>query len=216
MKNTLLAAVKKRFSYVEKNPLYCIASLLDPRYTDRFFSNTNTAREAKVMVIQELQKMSGWGQQEEHEEPPIRRLRRDQPSSSLDSVFDEIADEHVSLSSTPVAAAIQLEIYLAEATVSREDKPLHDPQYRGVPVAWPTFTSSGHQYLEMNDKINRDSVQQKLRIRFVHYWTETSVSASSSGGLVDITRNFPGPFEGILFSTATACTVGSRMPGRCS
>ncbi|KAJ8355365.1 hypothetical protein AAFF_G00061750 [Aldrovandia affinis] len=125
MKNTsLLAAVKKRFSDVEKNPLYCIASLVDPRYTDRFFSNTNTAREAKVMVIQELQKLSGGGQQEEHEEPPIRRLRRDQPSSSLDSVFDEIADEHVSLSSTPVAAAIQLETYLAEATVSREDKPL--------------------------------------------------------------------------------------------
>ncbi|KAJ8355363.1 hypothetical protein AAFF_G00061730 [Aldrovandia affinis] len=84
-----------------------------------------------------------------------------------------------------------------------------------VPDAWPAFTSSGHQYLEMNDKINRDSVQQKLRIPFVHYWTETSV-AGSSGGLVDITRNFPGPFEGILFSTATACTVGSRMPGRCS
>ncbi|KAJ8404125.1 hypothetical protein AAFF_G00344750 [Aldrovandia affinis] len=61
MKNTLLAAVKKRFSDVEKNPLYCIASLLDPRYKDRFFSNTNTAREAKVMVIQELQKMSDRG-----------------------------------------------------------------------------------------------------------------------------------------------------------
>ncbi|KAJ8378704.1 hypothetical protein AAFF_G00236820 [Aldrovandia affinis] len=89
-KNTLLAAVKKCFSDVEKNPLYCIASLLNPSYKDRFFSNTNTAREAKVMVIQELQKMSGGDadQQEEHEELPIRRPRRDQPSSSLDSVFD--------------------------------------------------------------------------------------------------------------------------------
>ncbi|KAJ8390012.1 hypothetical protein AAFF_G00111730 [Aldrovandia affinis] len=42
-----------------------------------------------------------------------------------------------------------------------------------VPVAWPAFTSSGHQYLEINDKINRDSVQQNLRIPFVQYWTET-------------------------------------------
>ncbi|KAJ8346858.1 hypothetical protein SKAU_G00282590 [Synaphobranchus kaupii] len=75
MKNTLLAAVKKRFSDVEKNPL---ASLLNPRYKDRFFSNTNSAREAKVMVIQELQKMSG-GDADQHEEPPIRRPRRDQP-----------------------------------------------------------------------------------------------------------------------------------------
>ncbi|KAJ8410547.1 hypothetical protein AAFF_G00194510 [Aldrovandia affinis] len=80
MKNTLLAAVKKRLSDME-NPLYGIASLLNP-------SNTNTAREAKVMVIQELQKMSGGDadKQVEHEEPPIRRPRRDQPSSSLDSV----------------------------------------------------------------------------------------------------------------------------------
>lgn len=31
MKSTLLAAVNKRFSEVERNPLYCIATLLDPR-----------------------------------------------------------------------------------------------------------------------------------------------------------------------------------------
>ncbi|KAJ8333624.1 hypothetical protein SKAU_G00416320 [Synaphobranchus kaupii] len=108
-KNTLLAAVKKRCS--------------DTRSKDRFFSNTNTARETKVIVIQELQKMSD-GDADQHKEPPIRRPRRDQPSSSLESVFDEIADEHASLSSTPVAPAIQLETYLAEATVSHEDKPL--------------------------------------------------------------------------------------------
>ncbi|KAJ8390504.1 hypothetical protein AAFF_G00103010 [Aldrovandia affinis] len=50
--NAEFGAVKKRFSDVEKNPLYCIASLLDLRYKDWFFSNTNTAREAKVMFHQ--------------------------------------------------------------------------------------------------------------------------------------------------------------------
>lgn len=31
MKNTLLGALQKRFSDMEQNPLYCIATLLDPR-----------------------------------------------------------------------------------------------------------------------------------------------------------------------------------------
>ncbi|XP_051537465.1 bile salt-activated lipase-like [Myxocyprinus asiaticus] len=40
-----------------------------------------------------------------------------------------------------------------------------------VPVAWPQFTSTGHQFLEINNRINKDSVKQMLRTRFVYYWT---------------------------------------------
>lgn len=57
IKGTLAEAVKKRFNDMEKNPLYCIATVLDPRYKDRFFSNINPT-EAKEMVMQELQKVS--------------------------------------------------------------------------------------------------------------------------------------------------------------
>ncbi|KAG7476391.1 hypothetical protein MATL_G00082380 [Megalops atlanticus] len=42
-----------------------------------------------------------------------------------------------------------------------------------VPAPWPAFTSSGHQYLEINTKINHDSIKHKLRSRFVHYWAVT-------------------------------------------
>lgn len=35
MKTTLLQAVNKRFSTVEDEPLYALATLLDPRYKDR-------------------------------------------------------------------------------------------------------------------------------------------------------------------------------------
>lgn len=60
-------------------------------------------------------------------EPPARRLHKAQTSSSLDSVFDEIADEQASTSPSraSMGAAIQLETYLGETTSSREDKPLH-------------------------------------------------------------------------------------------
>ncbi|XP_051960984.1 bile salt-activated lipase-like [Xyrauchen texanus] len=40
-----------------------------------------------------------------------------------------------------------------------------------VPVAWPQFTSTGHQFLEINNKMNENSVKQMLRTRFVYYWT---------------------------------------------
>ncbi|XP_051794286.1 zinc finger BED domain-containing protein 4-like [Acanthochromis polyacanthus] len=54
MKETL--AVKRRLGDGETNPMYCIATLLDPRYKDRFFSNTDTATEAKEMLM--LRRMS--------------------------------------------------------------------------------------------------------------------------------------------------------------
>jgi len=59
------------------------------------------------MVMLELQKVSGGeaDKQEDLGEPPARKLRKAQAgSSSLDSVFDEIADERASTSqsSAPV------------------------------------------------------------------------------------------------------------------
>ncbi|XP_061118049.1 carboxyl ester lipase, tandem duplicate 2 [Conger conger] len=42
-----------------------------------------------------------------------------------------------------------------------------------VPVTWPPFTGTEHQYLEINEDMNRNSVRQKLRTRFVRFWSET-------------------------------------------
>ncbi|XP_029024966.1 bile salt-activated lipase-like [Betta splendens] len=39
-----------------------------------------------------------------------------------------------------------------------------------VPVTWPAF-SSGERFLEINSKMNKDYVRQKLRLRYVHFWT---------------------------------------------
>ncbi|XP_036417200.1 zinc finger BED domain-containing protein 4-like isoform X1 [Colossoma macropomum] len=59
MKRTLLTAVQKRFADVEQIQLFSTATLLDPRYKDRFFSSSSTAENAKEKVMQELQKISG-------------------------------------------------------------------------------------------------------------------------------------------------------------
>ncbi|AWP14971.1 putative bile salt-activated lipase-like [Scophthalmus maximus] len=40
-----------------------------------------------------------------------------------------------------------------------------------VPVAWPRFLSTGHQYLEINSDMKKGAVGQKMRMRYVHFWT---------------------------------------------
>uniref|UniRef100_A0A674AGJ4 Carboxylic ester hydrolase n=1 Tax=Salmo trutta TaxID=8032 RepID=A0A674AGJ4_SALTR len=42
-----------------------------------------------------------------------------------------------------------------------------------VPVTWPAYTTSGQKYLEINAKMNRNSVHEKMRVRFVNWWSNT-------------------------------------------
>ncbi|XP_056288511.1 bile salt-activated lipase-like [Pseudoliparis swirei] len=41
----------------------------------------------------------------------------------------------------------------------------------GVPTTWPKFTRDGHFFLEINSKMDRNYVQQKMRLRYVNFWT---------------------------------------------
>ncbi|XP_076139446.1 bile salt-activated lipase-like [Alosa pseudoharengus] len=45
-----------------------------------------------------------------------------------------------------------------------------------VPVNWPPFDSQTHKYVDINHRMGRNSVKQKLRMRFVNYWTNTFAS----------------------------------------
>ncbi|XP_075573250.1 bile salt-activated lipase [Pelecanus crispus] len=39
-----------------------------------------------------------------------------------------------------------------------------------VPVTWPPYTKESSSYLEINNKINQNSVQQNLKARYVNFW----------------------------------------------
>ncbi|XP_049595294.1 bile salt-activated lipase [Syngnathus scovelli] len=39
-----------------------------------------------------------------------------------------------------------------------------------VPAIWPKFTN-GHQYLEINHSMDKNYIRQKMRMRYVHFWT---------------------------------------------
>lgn len=101
------------------------------------------------MLTLELQRFPGEAdQQEDHDlnEPPARK-RCDQASSSLDSIFDEIAGEQAStsLARAAVGSTAQLETYLGETTISREENPL---QYWAVNrIRFPTLAKMACRYL---------------------------------------------------------------------
>uniref|UniRef100_A0A087XBD3 Carboxylic ester hydrolase n=2 Tax=Poecilia formosa TaxID=48698 RepID=A0A087XBD3_POEFO len=40
-----------------------------------------------------------------------------------------------------------------------------------VPVSWPQFSAFGHQFVEINGDMDSTSVGEKLRLRFVNFWT---------------------------------------------
>lgn len=51
---------------------------------------------------------------------------------------------------------------------------LHSDPNKGessVPATWPQFTSTGHQYLEIHSKMDASYVKQKMRLRYVHFWS---------------------------------------------
>nr|BAO01448.1 bile salt-activated lipase 2 [Thunnus orientalis] len=49
------------------------------------------------------------------------------------------------------------------------------------PVTWPEFTSTGHQFLNINAKMNENSIEKEMRLRFVRLWTSTLPSLPSYG-----------------------------------
>ncbi|CAF94246.1 unnamed protein product [Tetraodon nigroviridis] len=40
-----------------------------------------------------------------------------------------------------------------------------------VPATWPQFTSTGHQYLEINSKMDPTYVKERMRLRYVQFWS---------------------------------------------
>ncbi|KAL0173844.1 hypothetical protein M9458_029812, partial [Cirrhinus mrigala] len=107
--------------------------------------------QAKEMLILELQKMSvgDTATPETHGAPADERSHIDKPGSSLDSVFEEIADGCASVSASesraPAAITIQLEAYLGETTVHRSEKPF---MYWAVNnLRFPALAQMAQKYL---------------------------------------------------------------------
>ncbi|KAI2645091.1 Zinc finger BED domain-containing protein 4 [Labeo rohita] len=121
MKKTLLEAVNRRFDSVEDEPLYALATLLDPRYKDRYFTSAQSAMSAKDALTGELEDLrsstAGASEAAEPQEkaPRVEAAAAAPSKSSFMQEFDQIAEE--------CEDPIQLHGYLAEKTIATSDNP---------------------------------------------------------------------------------------------
>ncbi|XP_052393278.1 zinc finger BED domain-containing protein 4-like [Carassius gibelio] len=162
MKTTLLEAVQKRFKTIENEPLYAVATLLDPRFKDRYFTGADSNKNAKDALTQEVEKMEAAllsrttpkGAETVPENPHKAPRLEAQPDSSssrkssLKGLFEEILQEHDEergASSTSTQVQNQIQTYLTEQTVPRSDSPF---QYWGVnQIRFPTLAATAAKFL---------------------------------------------------------------------
>ncbi|XP_061765924.1 E3 SUMO-protein ligase ZBED1-like [Nerophis ophidion] len=137
MKATLLDTVHTRFDHVETEALYAVATMLDPRYKDKFFTNATNLDQAKETLKVEVKKMeqelqampSGKGVVENKTARQTPGREAGSSTSSLGSYFDEILGESRTAGPseqqiTP-GAVFQLESYLGEPPAGGKSNPFH-------------------------------------------------------------------------------------------
>lgn len=100
-KRTLLQTVNDRFENAFSEPLYYLATILDPRYKDRYFDR-NTKQVAINMLQKEVERMMRSNsdtekpkQEDTGEQPQQKKMRAesDGGEQSLLDMYDEILEE---------------------------------------------------------------------------------------------------------------------------
>ncbi|KAM4560530.1 zinc finger BED domain-containing protein 4-like [Odontesthes bonariensis] len=151
MKRTLLEAVEKRFSDVETQPLYYIATLLDSRYKDGFFTKPVNLSLAKDHLIQEVAKAEerrgASAMPEDAAAEPLRKVKHSEAHSTVDITFLEILQERQSQgrSVSTTSAETQVHNYLSEQTIPKNSEPLH--YWRDRAAQYPSVAAVAARYL---------------------------------------------------------------------
>ncbi|XP_041827312.1 zinc finger BED domain-containing protein 4-like [Melanotaenia boesemani] len=157
MKKSLLAAVDKRFSTVEDEPLYALSTLLDPRYKDRFFTSADSAKRGKDALAKELEEdlRSTTDGAAKALEPPGKALRVEAAAPALSSnksssfmrEFDKIRGEREEEpgAASSSSSAVQLHGYFTEETIPTTDDPFK--YWRVNRQRFPGLAASALKYL---------------------------------------------------------------------
>nr|XP_023693584.1 zinc finger BED domain-containing protein 4-like [Paramormyrops kingsleyae] len=132
-KATLLEAVVRRFNNIEQEPLYSLATVLDPRYKNRYFS-AEVKDEVKLLLLAKLEKLQP--RCTAVDEKPVAGTSTgletgdsDAPSgkrcSLLFEVHNEILKENTEKEQQLAnQSALQVQSYLSEVPIDRSQDPL--------------------------------------------------------------------------------------------
>ena len=128
------------FNDIEANKLYTTSTLLDPRYKMRGFVSKEKAAVARSVLVN---KVAQKGTTVVNREP---RKKGSSKWAGLDSSeSDEEHGESTDTATPTTAAEIQVDAYLTDKRIDREDDPLH--YWRLREKQWPQLASLARQYL---------------------------------------------------------------------
>ena len=101
MKRKMLDSPNQRFADIEDVDFLALATLLDPRYKEKFFTSSSSRRHAKEMLLSEYAYFLEDCEADKTDEPPAKRPARDDDDdpNKLWGCLSEIISE--SSSSTP-------------------------------------------------------------------------------------------------------------------
>ncbi|XP_034096541.1 zinc finger BED domain-containing protein 4-like [Gymnodraco acuticeps] len=156
MKSTLLESVNTRFADIYSDPLYCIATVLDPRYKDNYF-DAGKKQSARDMIQAVLDKENPREEAAAHSTGDVtqtteKRARlstaeeeRGQPPS-LSDMFNEIMEENTTPNRLVTSStAQQLDDYLSEVPIPRSENPLG--YWRNKQDRFPDLAKVARKYL---------------------------------------------------------------------
>uniref|UniRef100_H3AUI6 BED-type domain-containing protein n=1 Tax=Latimeria chalumnae TaxID=7897 RepID=H3AUI6_LATCH len=123
MKETLLHEMDQRFSYYAKNPIYSMATLLDPRFKNKFFPSDALAKKA-ISDLAELKDATAQNNtlSTEGESPKRKRIRKDTDTNSFWDAYD-VCTSTPSETRLEVAEEI-IQRYFVEPLMKRDECPL--------------------------------------------------------------------------------------------
>ncbi|KAJ8349041.1 hypothetical protein SKAU_G00276300 [Synaphobranchus kaupii] len=146
-KTALLEAVNKRFDQIESDPIFCIATSLDPRYKDWYFDE-DVKQRLRAILDAHLTPAAG-AEDETHgresaDHPRSKRPRPDGARPSLHDMFEEILEEN-GPERPSTTASQQLDVFLAETPIPRGETALG--YWRNNHLRFPELAQMARKYL---------------------------------------------------------------------
>ncbi|XP_048121834.1 zinc finger BED domain-containing protein RICESLEEPER 3-like [Alosa alosa] len=159
-KSALLEAVNKRFETSFSEQLYYLATILDPRYKDRYF-DADLKLVAKNKLEKEVDKMTASATtsaratvgptpvaeeaEPEEGEPQEKRMRTPSEGHSFLDMFDEILEEKEQDEQATGPTSVQVHGYLSEPTIPRNVSPLQ--YWQSNMTRFPALAPVARKYL---------------------------------------------------------------------
>ncbi|MPD04930.1 Zinc finger BED domain-containing protein 4 [Portunus trituberculatus] len=128
MKEAMRADVEKRFSSIENEDLYRIATYIDPRYKSKFFSSSHVTHQVKLSLARVCEELCQTTILEEEDGEPRRKRRRDDMSETpatcgtideaMTSILASSSDDEAENSSVRTLLMKDIEKYHTDKRIS--------------------------------------------------------------------------------------------------